>query len=385
MARILILVHGMGVNAGDWAAGVVGRLNATSKRYAVFQGVPPLFVAATDADDDTTTTSPDQVLVVPVGYDAVMRKHVHSFGRDIGAITSLAGTEGIPISKDLKKILDTFAKAGETEKNFFWSHVVDVLLYHFFPLVTKPVRVTVMRGIARVLQRTDATVSIMGHSLGTSVVHDSLQMLGSGMFQEFAGCRPPGIRFANIFMVANVSRVLEKSLDGDADVFNSCVCPVSVRGDDAFCDDFYNFRHMLDPFPLPKRFEPQWIGADFHAIERLLHVGDFNVHGWEHYLDNPEVHIPVINALMGDRLVTDDVAAAAIANYKVAPTPLCAKGMDFWVAETRKIHARLSDRQTVPELLLAAGRFFATVQLARAKCGQTVNIAGLTLGDGGEE
>lgn len=385
MARILILVHGMGVNAGDWSAGVVAKLNATAKRYAVFQGAPPLFVAARDADDETTTTSPDQVLVVPVGYDAVMRKQVDSFGRDIGAITALAGSEGIPISKDLKRVLDAFARAGETEQNFFWSHVVDVLLYRFFPLVTKPVRVTVMRGIARVLQRTNATVSIMGHSLGTSVVHDALQTLGSGMFPEFAGCRPPGVRFANIFMVANVSRVLEKSLDGDADVFNSCVCPVSVRGDDAFCDEFYNFRHMLDPFPLPKRFEPQWIGADFHAIERLLHVGDFNVHGWEHYLDNPEVHIPVINALMGERLVTDDVAAAAIANYKVAPTPLCARGMDFWVEETRKIQARLTDRQTVPELLLAAGRFFATVQLARAKCGQTVNIAGLTLGDGGGE
>lgn len=383
MARTMVVVHGMGVNTGAWATGVVDTLNTCMKRYKVFESMPPIFVLGTGPDDMTTTVSVDQVLVIPVGYDHVMRARVDSFQRDTKAITALAAAEQISLPRELTKVLGAFSTAGETENNFFWSHVVDVLLYHYFPLVTIPVRLAVMHGIAQVLARVDSTVSVMAHSLGTAVTHDALADLGGGVFPEFGALRPPGVRIANLYMVANVSRVLEKTLARDVDVYTSCVAPISVRGDDAYLQAYYNFRHMLDPFTVPKRFEPQWSGSDFHRIENLLNVGNFNVHGWEHYLDNPEVHIPIINSQFGFKVISDDVAHTAIESYKVAPVPLCTKGLEFWTARTRAIAKKLEENPTVPELLLAAAQYFATAKLAQAKCGQPSITAGLTVPGGG--
>lgn len=170
-------------------------------------------------------------------------------------------------------------------------------------------------------------------------------------------------------MIANVSRILEKTLTGDVDVYLSPVCPISVRGENAYCDEFYNFRHMLDPFVVPRRFDPQWDGSDFIPIDRLLHVADFDVHGWEHYLDNPEAHIPILNAFAGFEVVDDGMADAAIRDYKVAPVPLCETGMDFLVAGTRRIEKQLEETPTVAELLRMGAEYYATVQAARVLCG----------------
>jgi hypothetical protein len=215
----------------------------------------------------------------------------------------------------------------------------------------------------------------MAYSLGTSVAHDALSWLANGTHPEFGDLRPPGVRFRQLFMISNVSRVLEKAMQGDPDVYESPISPRSVRGDDAYFDEYFNFRHMLDPFTVPKRFEPQWTGSDFHPVERLLHVGDFNTHAWEHYLDNPEVHIPIFNALEGFKVITDDVAHSAIENYKVSPVPLCKAGLDFWTSETRKISAALEVDPSVPKLIELGAKFFATAAIAKQMCAGGVGPA----------
>lgn len=376
MARILIAVHGMGVNKSDWSKGVAMKLNAVSRRYKAFEKSPDTFLLASGPDDTSMEPTPDQVLVIPAGYDAEMRARAEDFQRDTTRITEAAATAGITLPSELVSVLKWFSKAGETEKNFFWTHVVDVLIYHYFPLVTKQIRVVVMETMAKVLARPNVDVSIIGYSLGTAVAHDVLSNLGNGIVPGLGSLMPPGVRFVNVFMVANVSRVLEKTLTGDMDVYASCVCPISVRGDDAYCGDYYNFRHMLDPFTVPKRFEPQWVGNDYHPIDRLLHVGNFNVHDWDHYLDNPEVHIPILNSFFGFKVIDDDTAFAAIENYKVSPVPLCDKGLEFWIKETRKIAKKIEQRPTVPELLRTAAQFLAVAEVARAMCGAAPKGAG---------
>lgn len=378
MPRVLILVHGMGVSHLGWAKPVADKLNAVAKRYSVFADQPPVFLLAKDADDESQHPSPDQVLVVPAGYDETMSDRVKSFQKDATAILDLAKAEKIALPPALVTLLESLDNAGGEEKNFFWTHVVDVLLYHFFPLVTKPVRIDVMASVAKVLQRTDVDVSVMAHSLGTAVAHDALTWLANGKIPGLDDLRPPGVRLRHLFMVANVSRVLEMSLKGDPDVFESPVCPRSVRGDDAYCDEYFNFKHMLDPFTVPKRFEPHWVGSDFHAVERLLHVGDFNTHAWEHYLDNPEVHIPILNALEGFKVITDDVAHSAIENYNVSPMPLCTPGLDFWLPETRSINSALEIDPTVSNLIALGARFLLAAARAKGMCdGGAASTAGL--------
>lgn len=369
MARLLVLVHGMGVGKPGWAAPVVAKLNSVAKRYEPFQGGPEVFLLAKDADDTTIQPRPDQVLVVPAGYDAELRGHVSSFQRDTQAIITAADAAGIQLPGAVINVLQWFRTAGETEKNFFWTHIVDVLLYRFFPLVGKQLRVVVMEAIAKSLARVDADVSVMAHSLGTAVTHEALSTLGRGVVPELSTLMPPGVRLRHVFMIANVSRILEEALTGDVDVYLSPVCPISVRGENAYCDEFYNFRHILDPFVVPRRFDPEWDSSDFIPIDHLRHVADFDVHGWEHYLDNPEAHIPILNAFAGFEVVDDGMAHAAIRDYKVAPVPLCKTGMDFWVAGTHRIEKQLEETPTVAELLRKGAEYYATVQAARVLCG----------------
>jgi hypothetical protein len=92
------------------------------------------------------------------------------------------------------------------------------------------------------------------------------------------------------------------------------------------------------------------------------------VHAWEHYLDNPEVHIPILNALLGFRVITDDVARSAIANYKVSPFPLCKAGLTFWTSETQKFNAMLDANPSVPKLIELGARFLATAARAKGMC-----------------
>ena len=371
MTHVLVVVHGMGTNEGSWATSIVDNLNAVARRYAVFSGAPAPFVLASGADDPMLDApNHDRIVVVPAGYDAEMRARVESFDRDVNAVLDAAGAGGLP--KAMVDVLKALDGAGETEKNFFWTHVVDVLLYHFFALVTKPVRLAVMETLGRVLARHDTDVSVMAHSLGTAVAHDALTTLARGLFPDFAALRPPGVRIANYFAIANVSRVLEQPLAGDVDVYLSPVCPISVRGVDAYCRQFFNFRHMLDPFTVPKRFEPHWVeGDDFFAVEHLLHVADFNVHGWEHYLDNPEVHVPILNALAdvsGWDVVDKATFDTAVASYRAAPVPLCEHGMAWWTEQTHRIQKRLELKPTVPELIRTGAQFLAVAAGAKALC-----------------
>jgi len=367
MPRVLIAVHGMGVSPSEWAKPIVEKLNAVTRRYSAFAGQPPMFLLAKDADDESQQPSPDQVLVVPASYDETMSRQVKSFQRDASAILDLAKASSIALPQALVTVLQSLNSAGAEEKNFFWTHVVDVLLYRYFPLITKPVRLDVMRAVSKVLKRSDVDASVMAYSLGTAVAHDALSWLANGEISDFTDLRPPGVRFRHLFMISNVSRVLERSLDGDPDVYLSPVAPRSVRGDDAYLDEYFNFRHMLDPFTVPKRFEPQWAGTDFHAVERLLHIADFNVHAWEHYLDNPEVHIPILNALLGFKVITDDVALSAIESYKRSVSP-CQVGLTFWTDETRKFIAALEANPSVPKLIELGARFLAATARARAMC-----------------
>jgi hypothetical protein len=362
----------MGTSKSGWAKSVTDKLNAVAKRYSAFDDLPQVFLLAEDADDDSQQPSPDQILVVPAGYDDTMRGQVETFDRDASAILALAKARKIVLPGALVELLGSLDDAGVEEKNFFWSHVVDVLLYHFFPLVTKPVRLDVMGAVSKVLARSNVEVSVMAHSLGTSAAHDALSWLANGVIPNFTNLRPPGTRLRHLFMVANVSRVLEQSLEGDPDVFDSPVCPRSVRGDDAYFDEYFNFKHMLDPFTVPKRFEPHWAGSDFHAIERLLHVGDFNTHAWDHYLDNPEVHIPILNALEGFKVISDEVAHSAVENYKVAPVPLCKPGLDFWTVATQKINSSLEADPSVPNLIALGAKYFATAEIAKRMCASDV-------------
>jgi hypothetical protein len=122
-----------------------------------------------------------------------------------------------------------------------------------------------------------------------------------------------------IAMLANVSRVLQtvpKALDGT-------VRPGAAGQEGHGCLTYMTFRHILDPFCIPKMFRPlNW--PDEHAVERgaycyveVDHIHDLNVHDLNHYLKNPLVHIPIFRSLAGfQSAVTIDEEKQALESFR---------------------------------------------------------------------
>jgi hypothetical protein len=121
-------------------------------------------------------------------------------------------------------------------------------------------------------------------------------------------------------------------------------------------------------------------GDDWVRVDDLLHVAEFNVHGWAHYLDHPSVHVPILNAFAstsGWLGVPDGERETAIRNYQAAPMPLCAQGLAWWTEQTRRLRRRLGNTPTVPELVWVGAQFFAVAQLAERFCRGEVTLQDL--------
>lgn len=198
-------------------------------------------------------------------------------------------------------MLGWLESADETEKNFFWTHVVDVILYRFFSIVT-----------------------------------------------------------ANIFMCANVGRVLETQ----PKVYQSVVCPPGV-GVTSYVDAYYNFRHRFDPFAMVRPFAPVgWDPSRFITVENCEKVLQFNVHGLDHYLDDPRVHVPIIRALAGDWCITAAQEHAAIAAYDAKEEPPCIGELLAFKAKAQKISALAQTGADPIALAIAGSQFLAAAQEA---------------------
>ncbi len=349
MSTILFVVHGMGVHGGDWQAPVVAKLNEVASRYEHF---------AARAFDE-------QVQVVPVTYDPEFAKHLAQWSGSAEALDTFAKDNAVSIPA----VIAWLRGASETEKNFFWSHVVDVLLYRYFQLVTVPVRLQVMTQIVTTVTAAMKDggvpdVSVMGHSLGTSVTHDALAYLGTTAFNGSEAFMAGNFRFSNVFMVANVGRILETTQK----CYASCVHPLSTNPQTAYCSRYFNFRHQLDPFPAVRAFKPVGWGADFHAREDLNHLHDFNVHGFEHYLDHPAVHIPVINALLGPVIGAAEAQNALAAYPRTPPNHPCLDKLSAAEQRFRQLVALIETSDDPVQLIIAGAQFLATAKEAKDAC-----------------
>jgi hypothetical protein len=298
MTHVLLFTHGMGVHGDDWASGddgPVAALKSAAKRYAFFQKKP----------------LEDYVKFVPISYDDVFQTIVTQWQTEAGAVTALPGNT-------LGSATAWLTNASETEKNFWWSHAADVILYRCFPTYRQSVRARVMKGIADAitpqLAAGNSNISILGHSLGTSVLHDTLHLMGSmpsfdGHPNAFVATN---FRFVNVIMIANVSRLLQTQGNGMQPVYKSVVRPGNLADPASYCQRFINVRHEADPVPFPRMFEP--VDFDPSRFKNLLvrHYWQANIHDLSHYLLHPRVHIPILRALTKGAAITSEEEKAAV-------------------------------------------------------------------------
>ncbi len=302
--HILFLVHGMGDTRPGWSQDLQQLIRA---RYADFPGLNLLV----PFDNNFTFSE--------INYNDKFDERRRAWAQNAQAVLGALAQNGL--DSGAVNLLTQYA--AETGKDTFLNtHVLDVILYRFIPQIAEQVRAAVHKQILQTLtgQPQNETInwSVIAHSLGTSVTHDTLHAMYS------SGTLPPSItRPKVVAMLANVSRVLET----DADVYTSQVFP-SLDPAKGVCDYFLNARHEWDPIPVPKQFKPvdDWPDIETRRNNRFQNIvinaiEAKNVHGFDHYLKNPKVHIALFRTLTWDSLIDAAGAAAAIAQYE-AGTPL---------------------------------------------------------------
>ena len=353
MTKVLLLVHGMGVHGADWATQTTQALVKAAASYGI-------------ENQFSSEITEGEVALIPVTYDDRFTAWLSRWGNESRALADFIKTNSIDVPVNIVSWLES---ADETENQFLWSHVVDVILYRFFNQVTTDVRVHVMRDIAKHWGRAldvdpNARVSVLAHSLGTSVVHDSLALLATSPPEGANGFLAGTQRLASLFMVANVSRILETL----PRVYESVICPPGIQGARAYCGVFYNVRHELDPFPAPRAFKPVWTpGGDYVPI-RTTAVREFNTHSLERYVEDPRVHVPLLRTLFGFGAISPETVSDRIAAYDAQPGPPCEQEVKDFITRARERVRLIEDSSEVKTLITAGVQFLADVQRVREKC-----------------
>lgn len=313
--HIVFFVHGMGKHDDKWHEPGLEVLRNVFGDYDAFRG----------ANFD------DLIDPVPVVYDNLIETWRQKMSADFTAFRAalIGGMDPSDISKlgSVNRQLDKIEGwIGAGESDFVWSHAMDVVLYRFFSLVSMAIDVSVSRQILEKLKSGSfLTWSVLGHSLGTSVVHNALNSLyGTGL----EGQPPLNVsetRPRAIMMVANVSRVLQRE---SVKVFESRVQPGPLSAK-RMCGFYLNVRHRLDPITYPMPFNPDlWPDASTFATSAYQHIQPshlhlnpdeiFKVHDFDHYLKNPRVHVPFFRALFGASLIPDPEFTAVRTQFDAA-------------------------------------------------------------------
>jgi hypothetical protein len=238
--------------------------------------------------------------IIPVAYNDIFDDHRQKMADRATPIAerlqSIPGMGGDFLSDAISAM--TEVESDINDDDFFKTHWLDVLFYRFTTL-GEVARIRLGQRISHAVGTVNggaSRVHLLGHSLGTAVVHDCLAKLYDDdyVFGDLDNLSDVMHKLGSVHMVANTSRVLESFVD----VANSVVKP----GPGGCTRNYREYRHALDPITWPKSFNPTdnggWISNDswfFKRYELITPSSITNEHGnthnIRHYLANPLVHL----------------------------------------------------------------------------------------------
>jgi hypothetical protein len=301
----IFMLHGMGAPKKGWSKDAVKVLKDSYVKYPYLS---------------SQISFEERFKPIELEYGSKFVEIVNAWSTNASAIGPLA--EGVNNSQ-VTKLVGWLKGAGNVDDNFVWSHAADVLLYRLFADVREQIKVHVANQIIAKLNELKSSNdkwSVIGHSLGTAVAHDTLDMIWKGELPDGSdtGFEAKHNQASAVAMIANVSRVLQIN----EPVYESTVKPGPVGGNKSGCVNYLNVRHELDPFTFPKMFRPlEWPSkalADsgaYHYLE-VDHYHKKNIHDLAHYFKNPAVHIALFRKLTNySKFITEDQEKEALAAF----------------------------------------------------------------------
>ncbi len=280
--HVVFLVHGIGKHPAGWSEPITTFLK---ERYASTAGKP---------------LKEDVAQFVEITYDEVFTGWLNRWaeaGKDLATFSEVASVAGF-----LSKL---------SQDDPLYTHLADVVLFTFFPQIRREVITSVRTQMVNAFAG-DLTsqLSILAHSLGTSVAHQTVASLND---ETLGGSYPPSLlSFANLIMVANVSRVL--TLPHHNSLYETLVRPSAG----SYCANYWSIHHALDVLTMPWPFHPPPEGwavdpATYRDTEVKHYEKDPNVHDFLNYLKNPRIHLPLLARIAGVRMTVPDLEAAVAA------------------------------------------------------------------------
>ena len=287
---LILAIHGMGNHdEKDLEKNILEPLNNAAKHFSSIKKF-------STADN-----------FVPIIYDNLWNEIRTKLANNAGPIAKRL--EGLPDAAKIAAALTDF-EANLNDDEFFNTHWLDVILYRSF--FGERVRVKVARAILENLIKAKSEqrpIFMFAHSLGTAVLHDTLHKLYLKDFsnedQKEIGLdkhqvEPEENQIDGIFMIANVSRIV----GGGKDPYQSIVKP----GAGGICVQMVNVRHDLDPFTVPKQFNPPLDGSwvpksdlddDVYRLIKTNEIIDLNAHSLSQYMSNPAVYEDIFTSVFG--------------------------------------------------------------------------------------
>jgi hypothetical protein len=313
--HIIFFVAGVGDDVKGWSKGLRAEFKALFDSYPLPAGGMPF---------------DQQFRTEEIFYNDFFDGWRKRAADDAKAALGLFGSEGLP-SDAIRRLLEWGKSAGGG--GFWRTHALDALQYRYLRLASEPVRAAVEFQIMTQLSEsefgTPARWSIISHSLGTSIVHDTLHE----MFAPGAGAKDSEkFQPYAVVMLSNVSQLLHnpRVLGGGVDAYGSVVRPNREPNLGA-CRYYLHGNNAYDPIALAGRFNPpdDWLTDAVKVQRRLRNLPiemipkSRNVHGFSEYLAHPGVHVPLFRILTGDQdWITDGDEKKAHAAYEAAnPLP----------------------------------------------------------------
>ena len=286
--HLIFFIHGMGQHKDGWSD-------------AAWKTLKDAFISYSELNKYVFEDNFERVEII---YDEEFELYRKRWKDDSSKLIDLITTGGAS-----NHLVEQIANLGASfgKDTFFTTHLMDVVMYRFLSLVRTPVRISVAKQITKALinsaQTGTVNWSVVAHSLGTSVGHDTLHYMFQGGESSIDALSRQQFAPQTGLFVANVSRVLQSTVKAYA----SLVRPSWQRTTGIF-EYFLNTHHALDPIPKPKPFDPgfDWIdeatrAKDFSRYQdiRISEITKPNIHDLDHYLANPLVHIPFFRTLFG--------------------------------------------------------------------------------------
>jgi hypothetical protein len=335
----VFLIHGIGKNLkGEWSKPVIEKLKTVSKQYEWYKNNP----------------IENHVDFIEICYDDKITELIELMSNKVNGVSEAIGN----LNPDLAEITKILGEGGEAD-TFYWNNLADVLIYRGVKSHRNYIRNLVVEQLFSIIEPNLLNNGlcryiVLAHSMGTMVAHDAIYSL---MYDNWGGkqnwLQGKNFKFDLLAMLANTGRLLQTDYPkGETSIYNSPVRPRLA------VSNYRNFNNQFDPLTWAYHFEPNWTGRGYLATDiRHLSLEDpFSIHDFEFYLDNPKVHIPILNSLVP--FVIDEAEENnAINNYSLNVNRLEDLSQQFkdYVAENQD---KMKGEMSVFEVVKLLIKFF---------------------------